>query len=100
MRRFLFAPRAPGDSVRPRRLADVIARPLNFTVRRRQGDALPLTNISARVLLVKFFAGMCLATGLYFVFRHLFRSEFDYRGLLPGAIFIAVGIFGLARQVK
>ena len=29
-----LAPRAPGDSVRPRRLADVVVRPLNFTVRR------------------------------------------------------------------
>jgi len=28
-----LAPRAPGDSVRPRRLVDVGARPLNFTVR-------------------------------------------------------------------
>ena len=28
-----LAPRAPGDSVRPRRLSDVVARPLNFTVR-------------------------------------------------------------------
>jgi hypothetical protein len=28
-----LAPRAPGDSVRPRRLAGVGARPLNFTVR-------------------------------------------------------------------
>ena len=28
-----LAPRAPGDSVRPRRLSDVIVRPLNFTVR-------------------------------------------------------------------
>jgi len=26
-------PRAPGDSVRPRRLSDVVVRPLNFTVR-------------------------------------------------------------------
>ena len=30
-----LAPRAPGDSVRPRRLADVVVRPLNFTVRCR-----------------------------------------------------------------
>jgi hypothetical protein len=29
-----LAPRAPGDSVRPRRLSGVIVRPLNFTVRR------------------------------------------------------------------
>jgi hypothetical protein len=28
-----LAPRAPGDSVRPRRLADASVRPLNFTVR-------------------------------------------------------------------
>jgi hypothetical protein len=29
-----LAPRALGESVRPRRLAEVSARPLNFTVRR------------------------------------------------------------------
>jgi hypothetical protein len=29
-----LAPRAPGDSVRPRRPVDVVMRPLNFTVRR------------------------------------------------------------------
>jgi hypothetical protein len=28
-----LAPRAPGDSVRPRRSSDVVFRPLNFTVR-------------------------------------------------------------------
>jgi hypothetical protein len=28
-----LAPRAPGDSVRPRCLAGVVVRPLNFTVR-------------------------------------------------------------------
>jgi len=28
-----MAPRAPGDSLRPRRLADASTRPLNFTVR-------------------------------------------------------------------
>jgi hypothetical protein len=28
-----LAPRAPGDSVRPRRLSGVVTRPLNFTVR-------------------------------------------------------------------
>jgi hypothetical protein len=32
-----LAPRAPGDSVRPRRSWDVVVRPLNFTVRRRAG---------------------------------------------------------------
>ncbi len=30
-----LAPRVPGDSVVPRRLSDVVVRPLNFTVRRR-----------------------------------------------------------------
>jgi hypothetical protein len=29
-----LAPRAPGESVRPRRLSGVVMRPLNFTVRR------------------------------------------------------------------
>jgi hypothetical protein len=31
-----WAPRAPGDSVRPRHLSGVFVRPLNFTVRRRR----------------------------------------------------------------
>ena len=34
-----LAPRAPRDSVRPRRLSDVVVRPLNFTVRRQQSVA-------------------------------------------------------------
>jgi hypothetical protein len=33
-----LAPRAQEDSVRPRRLADVVVRPLNFTVRCRALD--------------------------------------------------------------
>jgi len=32
-----LAPRAPGGSVRPRRLFDVVVRPLNFTVRSHAG---------------------------------------------------------------
>ena len=37
-----LAPRAPGDSVRPRRLSGVVVRPLNFTVRRMAAfDAVP-----------------------------------------------------------
>jgi hypothetical protein len=35
-----LASRAPGDSVRPRRLSGVVVRPLNFTVRVR--DKIPL----------------------------------------------------------
>jgi hypothetical protein len=35
-----LAPRAREDSVRPRRLAGVVARPLNFTVRSRPDRAL------------------------------------------------------------
>jgi len=42
-----LAPRAPADSVRPRRLADVGARPLNFTVRRRCGSLDPHLLLSA-----------------------------------------------------
>jgi hypothetical protein len=34
-----LAPRALGDSVRPRRLAGVVVRPLNFTVRRQPRKA-------------------------------------------------------------
>ena len=33
-----LAPRAPGDSVRPRRSSDVVVRPLNFTVRSHFGE--------------------------------------------------------------
>ena len=33
-----LAPRAPGDSVRPRRLSGVVVRPLNFTVRAHERD--------------------------------------------------------------
>jgi hypothetical protein len=33
-----YAPRAREDSVRPRRLADVVVRPLNFTVMFLQED--------------------------------------------------------------
>jgi len=36
-----FTPRAPGDSVRPRRLSGVVARPLNFTVRLQHAERLP-----------------------------------------------------------
>jgi hypothetical protein len=37
-----LAPRARGDSVRPRRLSGVVVRPLNFTVRRMAAvDAVP-----------------------------------------------------------
>ena len=34
-----LAPRAPGESVRPRRLSDVVVRPLNFIVRGRKADS-------------------------------------------------------------
>ena len=37
-----LAPRAPGDSVRPRRSSGASARPLNFTVRFRMRQALAL----------------------------------------------------------
>jgi hypothetical protein len=37
-----LAPRAPGDSVRPRRLSGMVARPLNFTVKGAMRRALPL----------------------------------------------------------
>jgi hypothetical protein len=32
-----LAPRVPGEIVDPRRLSDVVVRPLNFTVRRHLG---------------------------------------------------------------
>jgi hypothetical protein len=40
-----LAPRAPGDSVRPRRLSGVGARPLNFAVRRARRHGLALSGI-------------------------------------------------------
>ena len=42
-----IAPRAQEDSVRPRRPAGVVARPLNFTVRRPGGKTVPPANPSA-----------------------------------------------------
>jgi hypothetical protein len=36
-----LAPRAPGDSLRPRRLSGVVTRPLNFTVRERMSRQCP-----------------------------------------------------------
>ena len=40
-----LAPRAPGDSVRPRRLSGVVARPLNFTVRWHVDDIVSLAPV-------------------------------------------------------
>ena len=50
-----LAPRAPGDSVRPRRLSGVVVRPLNFTVRgpawaRRSSQQLRLASWADSVL--------------------------------------------------
>ena len=36
-----LGPRRPGDMVGPRPLSDVVVRPLNFTVRRTQCEAVP-----------------------------------------------------------
>ena len=48
-----LAPRAPGDSVRPRRLMCASGRPLNFTVRRRviQRSGTDTAGISAPLVL-------------------------------------------------
>src|ERR1700730_6114879 len=60
-----LAPRAPGDSVRPRRLSGVVVRPLNFTVRRPMSTRARL-NVSANDLavggLVLFVTLVCLWT--------------------------------------
>jgi hypothetical protein len=45
-----LAPRASGDSVRPRRLAGVVARPLNFTVRAHMNASVVLGKAALRVL--------------------------------------------------
>jgi hypothetical protein len=47
-----LAPRAPGDSVRPRRLAALLVRPLNFTVRTPMRSVLPLVYLGAPALAV------------------------------------------------
>jgi hypothetical protein len=47
-----LAPRAPGDSVRPRRLSGVGARPLNFTVRAHVGTLPVLVRVALRFLAV------------------------------------------------
>ena len=42
-----LAPRAPGDSVRPRRSSGVVVRPLNFTVRSRLESQCEPFNVSS-----------------------------------------------------
>ena len=64
-----MAPRAPGDSVRPRRLAGVVVRPLNFTVRRialMAADALSAALRIAFGALIGVIFALCLAAGIYF----------------------------------
>ena len=55
-----LAPRAPGDSVRPRRLSGASGRPLNFTVRRR----MPATLKSKFLQLFERDQGRCVYCGL------------------------------------
>ena len=55
-----MAPRAPGDSVRPRRLSGVVVRPLNFTIRRRRYSV----RASALVATTAVFAGLGPPLGL------------------------------------
>jgi hypothetical protein len=52
-----LAPRAPEDSVRPRRLSGVVVRPLNFTVRLRMPRT--ATTLATLVLLVSSQALKC-----------------------------------------
>ena len=54
-----LAPRAPGDSVRPRRSSGVVVRPLNFTVRRL--DMPRTVRVSLWLLLAGIAAGFALA---------------------------------------
>jgi hypothetical protein len=54
-----LAPRALKDSVRPRRLAGVVGRPLNFTVRRLRFASEPSGALGAIILVAgcaRFFA--------------------------------------------
>ena len=62
-----MAPRAPGDSVRPRRASDVVVRPLNFTVRAHV-NAAAFSNL-IRVLFVIAFVVM-VGTRQYYT-RHM-----------------------------
>ena len=53
-----LAPRAPGDSVRPRRLAGASVRPLNFTVRARRERQHFVGKLARLLLTVVIFAAV------------------------------------------
>ena len=58
-----MAPRAPGDSVRPRRLSAVVVRPLNFTVRRTMSRKAPQFCPTKHASLLVTAAAAALAAG-------------------------------------
>jgi hypothetical protein len=82
-----LAPRAPGDSVRPRRLPGVVARPLNFTVRR------PGMNSSARRRLLYSTTSAVLAAVAICVFGRPSHMPFGYAGV--AAFSLGVGALGM-----
>ena len=49
-----LAPRAPGDSLRPRRLSGVVVRPLNFTVRRRGELSAAVSAVASETVAARF----------------------------------------------
>ena len=59
-------PRAPGDSVRPRRLVGVGARPLNFTVRRSMTLSISRA-LSLTVVAVAYIRAWAIPNGLWIV---------------------------------
>ena len=69
-----LAPRAPGDSVRPRRLSGVVVRPLNFTVRGR--FMTPQLKLLATAV-CSFLAGAVIVGAVAFVgFNRHLKNEF------------------------
>ena len=80
-----MAPRAPGDSVRPRRLAGVIGRPLNFTVRGRVTEPFyqPLSGVTSRIagaltLLIGLGALAALFVNLYYFGRFILGTDAEH----------------------
>jgi hypothetical protein len=93
-----LAPRALEDSVRPRRLADVGARPLNFTVRSRMANASPaaLTAATRRLRLLRLIANFALPTALAYVVGvgltlHFFPSLIPL-GPMTGSAVVITGV--------
>ena len=91
-----LAPRALGESVRPRRLAEVVARPLNLTVRRRLGHPVPPLSPFACVFVAmhRIFGAFMLLSGTWLIGACawcLLGDATHWPQWYPGGILIAVG---------